>query len=235
MKKICLIALTISLWAFPVGAATITGTVTYTGEMPKLRPIKMDGDPVCLTKHTEQVLPQVIELGEGGTLGNIFVHVTGGLPNQKHTAPAEEVVVTQAGCIYTPHVFGVMTGQTVKILNPDGTLHNVHAMSKVNPEFNLAMPKFRTEVTKTFDKPEMHVQLKCDVHPWMVAYMNVMEHPFFDTTEKEDGKFTIENLPAGTYEIEAWHEKLPAQKMSVTVAEGETQEVNFTFEPPAKN
>ena len=235
VKGIFFTIVTVVFMAVSADAATITGVVTYDGKMPKLRPIKMDGDPVCLTKHKEAVLPQVIELGEGNTMGNIFVHVVSGLPKKKYPVPTEEVLVTQAGCIYTPHVFGAMVGQPVKILNPDGTLHNVHAMAKINDEFNLAMPKFRKEVVKTFDKPEMFVALKCDVHPWMIAYMSVMEHPFFDTTQKEDGKFVIDNLPAGTYEIEAWHEKLPAQKISVTVVEGETKEVNFIFSRPGKN
>ena len=215
-----------------VHAASISGVVKYEGEAPKFKEIKMDADPLCMEKHTSAVYPQTLVIGEGNTMANVFVYVKSGVPNRTYTAPTEPVVISQTGCMYDPHVFGVMVGQPVKILNPDGTLHNVHAMSKVNPEFNLAMPKFRAETTKVFDKPEFMFAFKCDVHPWMLAWGAVMSHPYFATT-KQDGKFTIDNLPAGTYEIEAWHEKLGTQTAGITVAEGETKEVPFTFSRPS--
>ncbi|MCA9401318.1 MAG: hypothetical protein KC713_06800 [Candidatus Omnitrophica bacterium] len=215
-------------------AASITGTVTYDGQVPKLREIKMDADPICLGLHGDSaVYPQILELGEGNTMANIFVHVTGGLPKKDFPAPTEPAELTQAGCMYDPHVLGVMVGQPVKILNPDGTLHNVHAIAKENEEFNIAMPKFRKEITRTFDKPEFMLQMKCDVHPWMGAFISVMEHPFFSVTQK-DGVYAINDLPAGSYEIEAWHEKLGTQKMKVELAEGESKEINFTFSRPGK-
>ncbi|OGX28339.1 MAG: hypothetical protein A2705_00960 [Omnitrophica WOR_2 bacterium RIFCSPHIGHO2_01_FULL_52_10] len=227
-----LITAAIIFFISPVYAATIVGVVKYDGAAPKFKEIKMDADPLCVEKHTSAVYPQTLVLGEGNTMANVFVHVKSGLPSQAHTAPTEPVVLDQKGCFYEPHVFGVMVGQPVKILNPDGTLHNVHAMSKINPEFNLAMPKFRTETTKVFDKPEFMFAFKCDVHPWMLAWGSVMSHPFFSTT-KQDGKFTIDNLPVGTYEIEAWHEKLGTQKASVTLADGEAKEIGFTFSKPS--
>lgn len=216
-----------------VQAASISGTMKYEGEVPKFKEIKMDADPICLTHHTTPIYPQTLVLGEGNTMANVFVYVKNGLAKKDYPAPAEPVVIDQKGCEYTPHVAGVMVGQTVKILNPDGTLHNVHALCKVNPEFNLAMPKFRTETTKVFDKVEFMFPLKCDVHPWMSGWLAVLPHPFFTTT-KPDGKFKIDNLPAGTYEIEAWHEKLGTQKASVTVTGEETKEISFTFTKPQK-
>jgi plastocyanin len=187
-----------------------------------------------VSHHSAPVQPQTIQLGEGNEIGNIFVHVKSGIPKKNFPAPAEEVVIDQKGCMYHPHVIGVMVNQTVKILNPDGTLHNVHALPKLNAEFNLAMPKFRTEVTKTFEKPEMLFPIKCDVHPWMGAWISVMSHPYFDVTA-EDGVFEIKDLPAGEYEIEAWQEKLGTQTAKVTLAEGESKEVNFTFSKPSKS
>jgi len=213
-------------------AATISGTVKYDGEAPKFKEIKMDADPICLTHHTEAVYPQTLQLGAANEMANVFVHVVGGLAKKAYPAPTTEVVLDQKGCMYDPHVLGLMVNQPMKILNPDGTLHNVHAMTKINPEFNLAMPKFRTETTKTFEKAEFMFPMKCDVHPWMVAWISVMDHPYFSTT-KTDGKFSIADLPAGTYEIEAWHEKLGAQKQSVTIADGETKEISFNFSKPA--
>ena len=224
--------LSVVFFMSPAYSATISGVVKYDGAAPKFKEIKMDADPLCMEKHTSAVYPQTLVLGEGNAMANVFVHVKSGLPNQAYAAPADPVILDQKGCFYEPHVFGVMVGQPVKILNPDGTLHNVHAMSKVNPEFNLAMPKFRTETTKVFDKAEFMFAFKCDVHPWMMAWGSVMSHPYFVTT-KPDGKFVIDNLPAGTYELEAWHEKLGTQTASVTVADGEAKEVNFTFSRPS--
>ena len=235
MKKILsvLFVLSFVLSATYLHAASITGTIKYTGDAPKFKEIKMDADPICLTHHTSAVFPQTLLLGEGQTMGNVFVYIKKGAPAQKYTAPADPVVIDQKGCMYDPHVVGVMVGQPVKILNPDGTLHNVHALSKVNPEFNLAMPKFRTETTKVFDKEEFMFPIKCDVHPWMGAWVTVMSNPFFAVT-KEDGKFKIDNLPAGTYTVEAWHEKLGPQDVDVTVAEGDNKEINVSFSAPKK-
>lgn len=212
-------------------AATIKGKAFYEGKVPKLRPIKMDADPICLTKHADPVSPDFLVLGEGNTLANVFVRIVSGVPKKDYPAPAEAAVLDQKGCMYHPHVLGVMVNQPVDILNPDGTLHNVHAMAKVNKEFNIAMPKFRKKITRTFDQPEVMVKMKCDVHPWMSGYVAVMEHPYFDVSETT-GEFTIENLPAGTYEIEAWHEKLGTQKTKVMLDEGATEELTFKFTKP---
>ena len=235
MKKftsiLCFSFMLCIIYSTSLFAATITGTVKYEGEVPKFRVIKMDADPICLTRHSNPVYPQVLVLGEGDSMENVFVHIVGGLSDMIHAAPSQPVVLTQEGCLYAPHVLGVMVNQPLEILNPDGTLHNVHGIPKKNEEFNLAMPKFRTKITRTFDKPEFMFPMKCDVHPWMGAWVSVMDHPFFYVT-KEDGIFKIENLPAGEYEIEAWHEKLGIKKAAIVVAEGDTKEVNFLFSKP---
>ena len=235
MKRTHLFFLVLTLGCLTTNAqaGSITGLAKFDGDAPGLKPIKMDADPICMAKHSDPMLPQVIVLGPNKEMAYVFVRVIGGLPKKAFPAPTTEAVVDQNGCMYEPHVIGVQVGQPVKILNPDGTLHNVHAMPKVNEEFNMAMPKFRTEVSKTFTKPEFMFPMKCDVHPWMQAWISVMEHPFFSTTGA-DGKYSINDLPAGEYELEAWHEKLGTQTAKVTLGEGETKEVNFTFAKPAK-
>ncbi len=233
-RNIAVAALAVCL-ASGAWGGTITGVVKFEGNAPPARPIQMTADPVCAAKHeAEPALDERLVLGEGQTLANVFVYVKSGLPQQDWPVPSEPLTLTQEGCMYAPRVFGVRPGQEIKILNPDGTLHNVHAMPSANAPFNIAMPKFKTETTAKFDKTEFMFPIKCDVHPWMTAYCAVMEHSFFATTGK-DGAFTIEGLPAGTYEVEAWHElsdRLPAQTLEVTVAEGETQEIAFTFARP---
>jgi len=214
-------------------AATISGTVQYAGTAPKFKEIKMEADPICLSHHTDAVFPQTLILGEQNTMGNVFVYVKSGLPAKEYPVPTEPVILDQKGCMYDPHVLGVRVGQPLKILNPDGTLHNVHALSKVNEEFNLAMPQFRKETTQIFTKAEFMFPVKCDVHPWMEGWVAVMSHPYFQVT-KADGTFILADLPAGTYEVEAWHEKLGTQIMSVTVTADETKTADFSFAPPQK-
>ena len=214
-------------------AGNISGTITYEGGVPgsAKRPLRMDADPGCAKKHSGPVMPEFLVLGEGNALGNVFVSVKSA--SGSHSTPTEAVVIDQNGCQYSPHVMGVMVNQPFKILNSDGLLHNVHSLPKVNTSFNRAMPGSIKEAEFKFTKPEPMFKIKCDVHPWMGAYVQVMEHPFFDVTGT-DGKFEISGLPAGTYEVEAWHEKLKIKTASVTVGASDTQTADFTFTPPKK-
>jgi plastocyanin len=210
------------------GSATISGTIRYDGDVPALRPLDMDADPQCAEKHDQAVPSEILVVGEGGTLANVFVTVTSGLPQGDWPAPAEPVVMNQYGCRYDPHVMGIMVGQPFKILNSDGVLHNVHALPKKNKAFNMAMPASRTEAVETFNQVEEMFKIKCDVHPWMNAYVAVTSHPFFSVTA-DDGVFSIEGLPAGEYEIEAWHERLGTQTAALTVADGAAESVDLVF------
>ena len=217
--------------AFAAGSS-ITGTVTFAGTAPKLAPIAMDADPVCAKKHSGPVQNQMLVLGSGNTMGNILVWVSKGLPAGKtYPVPSTPVTLDQNGCMYVPHVQGIMVGQTYRILNSDGVLHNIHSLPKINSQFNKPMPPSLKEATTKFDKPEDVFQIKCDVHPWMQAYIGVFSHPFFATTGA-DGKFTISGLDPGTYTITAWHERLGTQTTTVTVGANETKTANFKFAMP---
>jgi len=214
-------------------AGTINGTVTYVGKVPNLRPVSVEAEPVCARKHAT-IPNEALVLGNGNTMANILVAVVKGLPAGKTwPAPKEPVVMDQVGCQYVPHVMGIMVGQPFKVLNSDGILHNVHALPKVNRAFNMAMPPSRKEATETFAKEEGVFTIKCDVHPWMHSYLAVFSHPFFAVTGK-DGKFSIKDLPAGTYEIQAWHEKLGTQKATISVGASDTKTSDFKFSPPTK-
>jgi plastocyanin len=213
-------------------ASTITGTVTFAGKVPTLKPLAMDADPACAKKHSKPVPNEMLVLGGGNTMGNIMVWVSKGLPAGKTwPAPKTPVTLDQKGCVYEPHVQGIMVGQAYRILNSDGVLHNVHALPKVNRSFNKPMPPTMKETTATFDKPEEVFQIKCDVHPWMLAYVGVFTHPFFSVT-RPDGKFTISGLDPGTYTITAWHEKLGTQTATVTVGANDTKTQDFKFTTP---
>jgi plastocyanin len=226
-------ALAATLFCGATFAATITGVVNYDGKVPNLKPVDMSADAGCAKMHGGTPQPSdVLVLGSGNTMANIMVSVASGVPAGKtYPAPTTPVVMDQKGCHYDPHVFGLMVGQPFKVLNSDGILHNVHALPKVNAPFNMAMPPTVKESTKSFGKAEGMFMIKCDVHPWMSSYAGVFTNPFFSVT-KTDGKFTISGLDAGTYEIDAWHEKLGVQKQTVTVTASETKTVNFKFTAP---
>jgi plastocyanin len=216
-----------------VAASTITGTVTFAGTAPALKPLAMDAEPVCHKKHSGKPAPnEALVLGTGNTMANIMVWVSKGLPAGKtFPAPSTPVTLDQEGCTYKPHVMGIMVGQPYRILNSDGILHNIHTLPKINPAFNRGQPATVKEMSTSFPKPEGIFQVKCDVHPWMSAYIGVYTHPFFSVTST-DGKFTISGLDAGTYEISAWHEKLGTQTASITVGANETKTQAFKFAVP---
>jgi hypothetical protein len=216
----------------PAGAAgqavTLSGTVNLQGAAPARTPVKMAADPVCAKAHAEPVLSQDVVVDANSNLQHVFVYVKTGLEGQEFATPSDPVTLDQQGCQYFPHVFGIMVNQPLRILNSDPTLHNIHALPSKG-EFNLGMPKQGMEFTKTFVEPEVPVHIKCDVHPWMSAWAGVMTHPFFAVTD-EHGSFTIKDLPAGTYTLEAWHEKLGTQTQQLTVGAEAMQTVNFTFQ-----
>ena len=219
-----------ALWPGVARAASVTGTVTFDGKGPALKPLAMDAEPVCHKMHSgKPVANEMLVLGSGNTMGNIMVWISKGLPAGKtYPAPKTPVVMDQKGCQYLPHVMGIMVGQPYRILNSDGILHNIHTLPKINPAFNRGQPATVKEMSTTFPKPEGMLQVKCDVHPWMSAYIGVYTHPFFSVTGT-DGKFTISGLDAGTYEITAWHERLGTQTASLTVAANDAKAQNFKF------
>jgi len=223
-----------SVWpGVAFAASSISGTITFDGKAPALKPLTMDADPVCAKKHSGPVPSEMLVLGNGGTMGNVMVWVSKGLPAGKtYPAPTAPAVLDQNGCQYKPHVTGLMVGQAYKILNSDGILHNIHTLPKINAGFNKPMPATLKETTTKFDKPEAIFNIKCDVHPWMQAYVGVFTNPFFSVTGT-DGKFTISGLDPGTYEITAWHERLGTKTATVTVAATGTKTQDFKFAMPA--
>jgi len=187
----------------------------------------MSSDPLCM-KEGGAATSEVVLVGAGGGLQNAFLYVKDGLGSQSYPAPKTPVVIDQKGCRYLPHVAGVQVGQPVDIINSDPTLHNIHAIAKENKEFNFGQPTKGMKTTRVFDKPEITVPLRCDVHGWMNAYIGVVAHPFF-AVSAADGTFTIKGLPAGSYTLEAWHERLGTQTLKVTVDAKAGGTANFTF------
>lgn len=212
-------------------AGTLTGRVSFEGAAPENPTIRMTGDPMCARAHPGGVTFENYVVRDGG-LDNVFVYVTDGLGAYYFDAPAEAAKLDQQGCRYVPHVLGVQVGQPIEITNSDETMHNVHALPDANGEFNFAQHVQGQRNTKTFTTAEVMVPLKCDLHPWMKAYIGVVGHPYYAVTA-DGGKFELKNLPPGTYTVEAWHEKAGSQARQVTLGEKETKDVAFTFKPAA--
>ena len=203
-----------------IWAGDVSGTITFEGSAPKMKPLRMDADPVCVANNEVKPRKEWLILGKDNGVKNMLVYVKeskSGSLSKNYDAPKDAAVIDQKGCVYVPHVLGIMTGQQLDILNSDGTLHNIHALPKVNKEFNKAMPRSKKLMSVKFDKSEDPFKIKCDVHPWMGAYLGVFDHPYFAVTD-DSGSYTISGLPAGKYVIEAWHEKLGTQTADITVS-----------------
>jgi plastocyanin len=212
--------------AAQAGSGSLSGKVAYDGSVPASEKVKLSADPKCAAMHKDGLEKQSIEVKEGG-LAHVLVYVKSGISGS-HSAPAEAALLDQNGCNYSPHVLAVQAGQPIKIRNSDDTLHNIHPRPSVNTEFNIGQPRQGMESTKTFDKPELKIPVGCDVHPWMRSYIHVLSHPFF-AVSSEDGSFEIKGLPAGDYEIEAVHEKLPPVTAKVSVKDGEAATLDLTL------
>jgi len=210
-------------------AGNISGKVNFKGAKPAATMIKMNADTKCVTMHHgKDVASDMVIVNSNNTLKDVFVYITKGLEGKKFPTPTAKVTLTQEGCMYHPHVFGVMVNQPLEIVNSDPTLHNIHALPKNSKQFNIAQPIQGSRRTETFEKPEVMVKLKCDVHGWMAAYVGVLDNPFYAVTD-DKGNFTIKNLPAGTYEVTAWHEKYGTTTSTMTVGASDTKTVDFTM------
>lgn len=209
-------------------AGSVTGFVTFTGTPAAPEPIDMSDEAVCAEKHSEAPTRQVAIVGPDGGLSNVFVHVTSGLDGMQFPADDAEVL-DQEGCIYQPHVLALATGQDLQVRNSDDVLHNVNATPTENRGFNRSQPQADMEFTTSFAVPEVMIPVRCDVHGWMEAYIGVTDHPYHAVTG-EDGSFSLDRLPPGEYEIQAWHEHYGTSSQTVTVPESGEVEVTFEFD-----
>jgi plastocyanin len=210
------------------GNARIVVKVVLIGSAPAPAKVPTTADPYCAKAHqAEPLLSQTVQVGANGALMNSLVFVKDGVSGT-YTAPQTPVTLDQRGCVYIPHVIGMMAGQPLLILNSDATLHNIHPLPVINTGFNIGMPVQGMKQTKVFPKVEPVFHVKCDVHGWMSAYIATFAHPFFGVSNSQ-GIVELNNLPAGTFQIQAWHEKYGTQMQTVSVSAGDTKEMTFTY------
>src|SRR5579863_6208104 len=209
----------------PATAASVSGTVKFDGAAPKAAKIDMSQDPNCKGGN----LAENVVVSDGH-LENVFIYVKEGLGNRTFDVPKDPVTLVQSGCRYHPHVLGVMAGQTIKIVNGDPTTHNIHPTPKDNREWNESQAPQAAPLEKTFAREEIMLPVKCNQHPWMRMFVNVVKNPFYTVTGP-DGKFEIKGLPPGDYTIAFVQEKYGEQDEKVTLAAKDSKTIDETFKP----
>lgn len=208
--------------AVAMANGSIEGDVEVSGKLPAMGPLHREADPFCAKKkmNDEAVVTK------GNKLENVWVHVAKGAKDD--ATPNGEVVVTQEDCMYRPRMQTALVGQKIVAKNGDPVLHNVHTYLGAATVFNKGMPNSSAApITHTADKEGM-LKWKCDVHPWMRGYVGVSKNKHQAITK--DGTFKLDDVPAGKYTIEAWHEKFGAKTMEVTVEDGKAAKVTFKYD-----
>jgi len=212
----------------PATVGAIAGTVTLEGTPPAPREIMLSGSPACAKLHSSPLIYPEVVAGNHGELADVIVYVKSGLESYRFTTPAMPAQIDQRGCMYEPHVQGIMVGQKLSVTNTDPVLHNVLMLPRQNLPWNKSQPIGSTPIETSFNRPELAMKVLCNIHPWMCAYVFAFSHPYFDVTSKK-GTFELKNLPPGTYTIEAWQEKYGTQDQSVTLAAKEVKSISFAF------
>ena len=226
--RLALALVAVALLQSSLRAGDVGGKVYFKGTAPRVARIVMSGDPRCVAAHKDPLYAEDVVINPNGSLRNVIISVKSGLPSGKLNTLTEKVTLTQRGCRYTPHVIAMMAGQTLEVVNDDPTLHNVHALSTLNPAFNIAQPKQGMKLDRIVEQAEIF-KVKCEVHPWMGAYIGVFTNPYFSVTGDE-GEFIIKGLPPGEYVLEAWHERYGTRTISVKVATHGITNTNITYE-----
>jgi plastocyanin len=207
----------------PGTAASVSGIVKFDGAAPKPIEIDMSQDSAC--KGTNAAETVVVD---GSDVANVFVYVKDGLGDRTFAIPTDTVTLDQQGCKYHPHILGVMAGQNIEIKNDDQTTHNVHPTPQSNREWNESQPAAAAPIEKSFAREELMLPVKCNQHPWMRMYVNVVKSPFYAVTGP-DGKYEIKGLPPGDYTIAFVQEKLGEQDQKVTLGAKDSKTVDATF------
>jgi plastocyanin len=230
--RLWLSALAISAGMCSVTLADVTGKVTFDGAAPKPKVISMKAVPDCDKQHTDPVYDETWVVGAGGEVKNVVVYVKEGA-KLGGAALKDPLMLDQKGCMYSPRVVAAMVGQEIKAQNSDKFLHNVHTLGKANPEKNFPQTQQGqvTPIEGATTEAETYI-VKCDVHPWMKAWIVVLDHPFFAVTG-DDGTFDIKGLKDGKYTLVAWHEPNLTQEAEVEVKDGKAT-ADFKVAPKKK-
>lgn len=207
-------------------AGTVAGVVRFAGTPPPPRSITMStGD--CGMMHRGAILIPEVDVHDG-RLAGAFVYVKSGLERYAFDPPVQDVLLDQKGCMFVPRILGVQVGQRLKMVNSDATLHNVHTLPQENDTYNRGFPNQGSVEGTSFSEPEVMIPIRCDLHSWMTGFVGVVAHPFHAVTGA-DGSFRFVGLPAGDYEIEAWHETLKVARARISLKPKQSAAVELVF------
>jgi plastocyanin len=216
-------------------AGTIKGKVTF-GNKPEKMPgeIQMGSKAKDCGTEGKPKINEFYVVGENDAAANVIVFVKSGpATNVKTSVPTKEIVFDQTNCMYSPRVQAMRAGQAVRFKSSDDTEHNIHLVSKFNSGWNKTMGAKGSFVAGEGDSqkiglPELPVNLGCDIHTWMNAFLGVFKHDYFMVTTK-DGMYELKDLPPGDYEIDVWHEGAKGKAQRVTLGKSETKTADFVI------
>jgi plastocyanin len=214
----------------PATAGSVSGTIRFSGEAPAPIAIDMAQDPACGEASKTLNMTEQYVFHEG-RLANVFIYVKDGLGNRIYMPTKTPVVLDQKGCRYIPHVIGAMVGQPVEFRNSDRTMHNVHIIPPGDDDssgFDISQAPMAGTERHIFRSAGLMIPVRCNNHPWMEAFLNVVKNPFFAVSDAQ-GKYEIEGLPPGTYTLVAVHEKLGTQSQQITIQSHQASSANFAF------
>ena len=215
----------------PVDAATagsVAGTIKFDGTVPQMKTINMIDVPNCAKLHSAPVMTESVVPGDNGALQNVVVYLQGDFSAYSFPKAPASMKVDQEGCIYTPHVVAVMTGDPLEVTNKDAVTHNINAISKSRQGWNETQVQGGAPIVRSFSKEEIPMTVKCNMHPWMRFYLAVVNDPYFQVTGK-DGQFALRNIPPGSYTLTAWHEIFGTKKQTIVIQPKQEQTVSITF------
>mgnify|MGYP003577071653 FL=1 len=206
-------------------AGSIVGEVKFIDEPPKTAAIKVSKDQ----DYCGDTLPNETYLvGSDNALKNVVVFIE----TTSSTVvgnPQKENILNNTGCRYSPRILAMQKGEKLKVKNNDPKLHIPHSYHEERTVFNLSLPFRGTTIDATSRIRHAGVlKVVCDTHAWMLAYIHVFDHPYFAVTD-ERGAFSISNLPAGTYILNAWHEDAGIRSQEITVSESGDVRTVFEF------
>lgn len=208
-------------------AGELRVSVAFKGTAPEAPEINMRSTPGCAAAHPNGVRDASLLVSDGH-VANALVYIQSGLGDSRFPVPTDPVRIDQKGCLYEPRVAGAMVSQPVKFLNSDPEAHNVRGRPEVVKAWNFMIPRQKASRTVTFDKSEIGIRIGCDIHPWMVAYLSVFEHPYFAVTPP-GGSVTLPQVPPGEYLIGVWHERLGQQEQTVQLEALGAANLEFVF------
>jgi plastocyanin len=231
--SLLLIAVTLVHLAPSVGASAtgqVVGTVKLDGQAPHQKPIDMSKDPACGQTGSGPVASENVVAGANGGLANVVIYISQGLTGSEAATSSQPATMDQKGCKYVPHVLAVNVGQHMTVVNSDKTAHNIHPQPSPmggNAQWNKSQIAGSPAIDIAWTNQEVAIPVKCNIHPWMRAYIAVVKGPF--GLSNDSGSFKLDNVPPGTYTLTAWHETFGTQTQTVTVAAGKPATADFSF------